>query len=71
MYYVIEFQTSGNGGAVIPFAFENQADAEAKYHELLAVAAKSSVEKHGVALATDDVFFPKKELYTHLVEQTT
>lgn len=65
MYYVIEFQTNNGTGAAIPFAFANQADAEAKYHELLAVAAKSAVEKHGVALVTDDLFFTKKEVYTH------
>lgn len=68
MFYVIEFQSSENTGAAIPFAFDNQADAEAKYHELLAVAAKSSVRKHGASLITDDIFTVKHEVYPHIPE---
>ena len=64
MFYVIEVQT-GASGAVIPFAFENRPDAEAKYHELLAAAAKSAVPKHGAMLITDDLFLVKQELFVH------
>lgn len=68
MYYVIEVQT-GNTGAVIPFAFDNKADAESKYHALLSVAATSDVPKHGAILFNDDLFVSKQEVYTHAVQE--
>ena len=64
IFYVIEFQSSTTG-AVIPLAYTDRSDAEAKYHELLAVAAKSEVRKHGVMLCNEDLFILKSELYTH------
>lgn len=67
IFYVIELQ-SGSTGAVISFAFNNQPDAEAKYHELLSVAAKSAVAKHAVLLISDDGFVIKQETYNHTVE---
>lgn len=67
IFYVIELQTTTTG-AVISFAFNNQPDAEAKYHELLAVAAKSAVPKHAVLLVSDDGFVIKQETYNHTVE---
>lgn len=64
IFFVVEFQSSDVGG-VIPLAYTDRADAEAKYHELLAVAAKSQVRKHGVMLCNEDLFILKSELYTH------
>ena len=64
IFYVIEFQSSTTG-SVIPLAYTDRSDAEAKYHELLAVAAKSEVRKHGVMLCNEDLFILKSELYTH------
>ena len=64
MFYVIEVQTNTTG-AVLPFAFDNQPDAEAKYHDLLRVAAKSNVPKHGAMLLNEDLFVLKQELYVH------
>lgn len=66
MFYVIELQT-GETGAAIPYAFDNLPDAEAKYHTLLAVAAKSDVPKHGVLLVSDNGFVLKNEMYEHPV----
>lgn len=68
MYYVIEVQT-GNTGAVVPFVFDNKEDAEAKYHALLSVAAKSDVPKHGAILFNDDLFVSKQEVYCHTVDE--
>ena len=68
IFYVIELQT-GITGSCIPFAFDNKADAEAKYHTLLAAAAKSDVPKHGVILVNADGFVIKSEVYNH-EEQT-
>ena len=67
MYYVIEVQ-SGTSGAVIPFVFDNKADAESKYHALLSVAATSDVPKHGAMLFNDDLFVSKQEMYCHVVD---
>lgn len=64
IFYVIELQTTTTG-AVISFAFNNQPDAEAKYHELLSVAAKSAVPKHGAMLISEDGFMIKEEFYDH------
>ena len=64
IFYVIELQSSTTG-AVISFAFTNQPDAEAKYHELLSVAAKSAVPKHGAMLISEDGFVVKEEFYDH------
>ena len=67
MYYVIEVQTAATGAA-LPFTFTDRNEAEAKYHELLSVAAKSSVPKHGAMLFTDDLFVLKQEVYVHATE---
>ena len=64
IFYVIEFQ-SEVAGSVIPFAFTDRSDAEAKYHTLLAAAAKSNVRKHGVMLCNEDLFLIKSEVYDH------
>ena len=64
IFYVIEFQ-SEVAGAVIPLAFTDRSDAEAKYHQLLSVAAKSAVRKHGVMLCNEDLFILKSEIYVH------
>ena len=70
IFYVIELQTSTTGAA-IPYAYDNQPDAEAKYHTLLAVAAKSSVPKHSVMLIGENGFVIKSETYEHPVVEET
>jgi len=70
MYYVIEIQTAATG-AVLPFAFTDRNEAEAKYHDLLRVAATSAVPKHGAMLLTDDLFVLKQENYVHAAEAET
>lgn len=64
MIYVIELQTNETG-AVNVFTFDNRADAEAKYHEILMYAAKSTVKKHGAIIITEDMFIVKTEVYNH------
>ena len=65
MFYVLEIQTETATGAVIPFAFQDRNQAEAKYHDLLRVAAVSTVAKHGAMLFNDDGFVIKSEVYNH------
>ena len=65
MYYVIEIQTLTESGSIIPFGFTDRAEAEAKYHTLLSVAAVSSIPKHGAMLFNADGFVLKSEVYNH------
>ena len=65
MFYVIEIQTTENTGSVIPFTFNDRDQAEAKYHSLLAVAATSTVKRHGAMLFNDNGFVIKSEVYDH------
>ena len=69
-YYVIELQTSGAAGAAIPYAYDNRPDAEAKYYTIMSAAAKSSVEKHGALMVTEDMFTIKSELAYRDAEPT-
>lgn len=43
VYYVLEIQSDGNTGSVIPFAYGNdKAEAESKFHAILSVAERSN-----------------------------
>ena len=64
MFYVIEIQTT-NTGATNTFCFNTRADAEEKYHDVLRVASKSEVKKHGAMIVNDDMFVIKSEVYVH------
>lgn len=65
MFYVIEVQTYDETGSIIPVAYADRAEAESKYHSVLAYASKSEVPKHGAMLCTDDLFILKSEVYNH------
>ena len=67
MYFVLEIQINETG-SILPYAFDNQADAEAKYHAILSVAAKSEVPKHSAVLMAENGVTLKKESYFHEVE---
>ena len=47
-YFVLELQTVGSQGAVIPTAYANKADALSAAYTLAGVAVKSSVDIHTV-----------------------
>lgn len=65
VYYVLEFQTGVNSGAVLPVAYTDRATAEAAYHTILSAAATSNVRKHGAMLCNEDMFIIKQDIYTH------
>ena len=65
MYFVLEIQINNGTGSILPFAFNNQSDAEAKYHAILSVAAKSAVPKHSAVLMAENGITLKKESYFH------
>ena len=64
MYFVLEIQI-GSTGSILPYAFDNRADAEAKYHAILSVAAKSAVPKHSAVLMAENGITLKQESYFH------
>ena len=69
MYYVIEFQTGSTGAALVN-TYTSRDDAEQKFHQVMAAAAKSAVPKHGCMIITDDLFVLKEELaYRELVDE--
>lgn len=64
MYIVVEFQKSAqNTMSCLVNAYENRADAEEKYHEVLRYAAKTTLLKHGATMLTEDGAFLKSEPY--------
>lgn len=70
VYYVLEIQSDGNTGSVIPFAYGNdKAEAESKFHAILSVAAKSSVPYHSAFLMSDEGFM-NMERYKHVSEES-
>ena len=64
-YVVIELQDMGSTLANNVFAFNNVYDAEAKYHTLLSVAAKSSVPCHSAVMLNSEGMYVKSEAYKH------
>lgn len=55
-YFVLELQTVGSDGAVVPTAYADKADALAAAYILAAVAVKSTVDIHTV-LCVDSTGF--------------
>lgn len=68
MYFVLEIQINDGTGSILPYSYNNQADAEEKYHLILSVAAKSAVEKHSAVLMAENGIVMKQESYFHIEE---
>jgi hypothetical protein len=69
-YYVIEIQTNADGtSGNLVFPYAEKADAEEKFHQVAAVAAKSAVLVHTVVMMTREGAFVKNESYTHPVDE--
>ena len=54
VWFTVEFQYNGETGSILAWAYEKKNDAQAKYHELLSVAAKSNIKHHGSVCFDDD-----------------
>ena len=65
MYIVLEIQ----GASVIASTYEDGADAENKYHTILAYAAKSQVPVHAAAMLNENGALIKHEYYVHATEE--
>lgn len=68
MYFVLEIQITEEAGSILSYSYDNQPDAEAKYHQILSIAATSSVLKHSAVLMAENGITLKKESYFHEVE---
>lgn len=69
MYIVIELQKNGDQLGNLVTAHQTLAEAEAKYHAVLAAAAVSSVEAHSAILLNAYGVPIKNECYRHDVEE--
>lgn len=65
MKAVIEIQKSGETATPLVQLFENDAQAKSRYHELLSIAAVSSVPEHSVILVSEEGNYMFHEKYTH------
>ena len=69
-YIVLETQTNGGVTAIVPpLSYTDRNAAEAKFHQVLSVAATSTVEEHAAVLLTNDGRVIRTECYRHPVEQ--
>ena len=64
MYIVIEIQTSSTVATIVT-QHATRAEAESKYHTILAAAAISQVPKHGAILLSDEGFPLMNYCYKH------
>lgn len=66
MFLVIELQKDANGNvAHLITTHTTQADAESKFHTILAYAATSSLPSHSATILTDNGYALRREFYTH------
>lgn len=65
MLAVIEIQKNGDVATPLVQLFENDAQAKSRYHELLSIAAVSSVPEHSVILVSEEGNYMFHEKYTH------
>lgn len=66
-FIVIEMQNGSIGGN--NWSYDNRADAEVKYYQVLAEVVKSPVEVHTVMLVTDEGFPIDTKFYHHDVSE--
>lgn len=65
-YIVIELQTAADGSVGnIVTACDDRRDADAKYHTILAAAAKSGLPAHAAVLMTSQGYALRNECYTN------
>ena len=65
MKAVIEIQKSGETATPLVQLFTDDAQAKSRYHELLSIAAVSSVPEHSVILVSEEGNYMFREKYEH------
>ena len=69
-YLVVEIQTWGTGSVQTPtYACDDRMSAEAKYHNILATAAKSTLPMHACTMLMTDGREIKHQCYTHPIPE--
>ena len=70
-FIVIEIQTNADGAVGnLVWAYDERAQAEAKYHTVLAAAAVSTLPCHAAVLLTEEGFALASQCYHHGEEGT-
>lgn len=71
MFFILETQVNKDGtGAILPANTRmDRNEAEAVYHQILAVAAVSNVYKHGAIILDEEDFPIMYNAYTHDIEE--
>lgn len=65
-YIVIEIQTFDTGGVTTQvWRYEDDLSAEAKYHSVLAAAAKSALPRHAAVMLAGDGSYVQHRCYEH------
>ena len=65
-YIVLEIQTNADGSVgTLTYAFDDQNQAESKYHQVLAAGAISELPMHSAILITNDCTMLKSDVYYH------
>ena len=67
-YIVMEIQTSDSVATIVN-PYDERAEAESKYHQILTAAAVSTVPKHGAIMLTDEGERLKGECYYHITPE--
>lgn len=69
MIAIIEIQKDENSATNITELFTDISQAKSRYHQILAVAAISSVPEHSVILVSEEGNFMLHEKYIHEIEE--
>lgn len=71
-YIVLEFQTNADGtvGVLPANTYDDRLHAEAKYHEILSVAAVSAVPIHAAIMVDNAGRFIASQYYEHVTGMT-
>ena len=65
MYIVLEIQKNGDAMAHLVSQHDTLQEAESKFHQVLAAAAVSSVDKHSAVLIEENGALLRTECYEH------
>lgn len=69
MIAIIEIQKNGEQASQITQLYTDISQAKSRYHQILAVAAVSSVPEHSVILVSEEGNFMLHEKYVHNEEE--
>ena len=69
VYVVMEIQSDNEVATTLINSYSNRNEAESKFHQILGVAAISTVPTHSAVLLTDTGKALKSETYAHKMEE--